>query len=162
MRAYWNLGLPAYQGLTSCLLLFWELKYWLWYLSVQFTSVAQSCLTLCDPMDCSTLGLPVYHQFPELTQTHVHWVGDAIQPSHPLLSPSPLTFNISQHQGLFQWVSSLHQVTFKAENLPHANLFGWNIDSPFRIINILSYHMSYQCPSYFFMLVDRKHKTCFY
>ena len=74
------------------------------------SSVAQSCLTLCDPMDCSTPGLPVHHQFPELTQTHVHWVGDAMQPSHPLSSPSPPAFNLSQHQGLFQWVSSSHQV----------------------------------------------------
>ena len=78
--------------------------------SVQFSSVAQSCLTLCDPMDHSTPGLPVHHQFPEFTQTHVHWVGDAIQPSHPLSSPSPPAFNLSQHQGLFQWVSSSHQV----------------------------------------------------
>ena len=61
-------------------------------------------------MDCSTPGFPVHHQLQELTQAHVHWVGDAIQPSHPLLSPSPPTFNLSQHQGLFQWVSSLHQV----------------------------------------------------
>ena len=77
--------------------------------SVQFSSVTQSCLTLSNPMDCSTPGLPVYHQLPEFTQTHVHWVGDAIQPYHPLLSPS-LTFNLSQHQGLFQWVSFSHQV----------------------------------------------------
>ena len=74
--------------------------------SVQFSSVAQSCLTLCDPMDCSTPGLPVHHQLPEFAQTHVHWVGDAIQPSHPLSFPSPSTFNLSQHQGLFKWVSS--------------------------------------------------------
>ena len=67
-----------------------------------FSSVAHSCLTLCNPMDCSTPGLPVHHQLPELTQTHVHCVGDAIQPSHPLSSPSPPAFNLSQHQGLFQ------------------------------------------------------------
>ena len=67
----------------------------------QFSSVAQSCPTLCDLMDCSTPGFPVHHQFPELSQTHVHQVGDAMQPSHPLLSPSPLAFNLSQHQGLF-------------------------------------------------------------
>ena len=79
-------------------------------IKVQFSSVTRSCPTLCDPMDHSTPGLPVHHQLPELTQTHVHWVGDAIQPSHPLLSPSPPTFNLSQHQDLFQWVSSLHQV----------------------------------------------------
>ena len=68
----------------------------------QFSSVAQSCPTLCDPMACNTPGLPVHHQLPELTQTHVHRVGDAIQPSHPLSSPSPLALNLSQHQGLFQ------------------------------------------------------------
>ena len=69
-----------------------------------FSSVAQSHPTLCNPMDCSTPGLPVHYQLPELTQTHAHWVGDAIQPSHPLLSPSPPTFSLSQHQGLFQGV----------------------------------------------------------
>ena len=76
----------------------------------QFSSVAQSCLTLCDPMNRSTPGLPVHHQLPESTQTHVHRVGDAIQPSHPLLSPSPPAPNPSQHQGLFQRVNSLHEV----------------------------------------------------
>ena len=75
----------------------------------QFSSVAQLCLTLWT-LDCSTPGLPVHHQLPELTQTHVHWVGDVIQPSHPLLSPSPPTFNLSQHQGLFKWVSFSYQV----------------------------------------------------
>ena len=69
--------------------------------SAQFSSVAQSCLTLCDPMNCSTPGLPVHHQLPEFIQTHVHGVDDAIQPSHPLLSLSP-ALNLSQHQGLFQ------------------------------------------------------------
>ena len=69
---------------------------------VQFSSVAQSCPTLCDPMDCSTPGLPVHHQLPELAQTHVHRVSDTIQPSHPLSSPSSPTFNLFQHQGLFK------------------------------------------------------------
>ena len=69
---------------------------------IQFSSVAQSCLTLCDPMDCSTPGLPVHHQLPEFTETHVHRVGDAIQPSQLLASPFPPAFNLSQHQGLFQ------------------------------------------------------------
>jgi len=78
--------------------------------SIQFSSVAKSYLTLCYPMDCSTPGFPVHHQLLELMQTHVHWIGDAIQPSHPLSSPSPPAFNLSWHQGLFQWVSSLHQV----------------------------------------------------
>ena len=73
--------------------------------SVQFSSVAQSCPTLCDPMNCSTPGLPVHHQLPEFTQTYVHWVGDAIQPSHPLSSPSPPAPNPSQHQSLFQCVN---------------------------------------------------------
>ena len=78
--------------------------------SVQFSSFVQSCPTLCNPMNHSTPGFPVHHQLPESTQTHVHWVSDAIQPSHPLSSPSPPAPNPSQHQGLFQWVSSLHQV----------------------------------------------------
>ena len=68
----------------------------------QFSSVAQSCLTLCDPIDCSKPGLPAHHQLPEFTQTHVHWVGDAIQPSHPLSSPSPPALNLFKYQGLFQ------------------------------------------------------------
>ena len=76
----------------------------------QIRSVTQSCPTLCDPMNHSTPGLPVYHQLPESTQTHVHWVSDAIQPSHPLSSPSPPALSLSQHQGLFKWVSSSHEV----------------------------------------------------
>ena len=80
------------------------------YASVQFSSVAQLCPTLCDPMNHSMPGLPVHHQHPEFTQNHVHQVGDAIQPSHPLSSPSPPAPNPSQHQSLFQWVNSLHEV----------------------------------------------------
>ena len=78
--------------------------------SVQFRSVTQSCPTLFDPMNHSTPGLPVHYQLPEFTQTHAHRVGDAIQPSHPLSSPSPLAPNPSQHQGLFQCVNSTHEV----------------------------------------------------
>ena len=74
------------------------------------SSVTQLCPPLCNPMDCSTPGFSVHHQHPKLAQIHVHWVGDVIQPSHPLSSPSPLAFNLSQHQGSFQWVSSLHPV----------------------------------------------------
>ena len=92
---------PQYPSMDE-----WISKMW----SVQFSSVAQLCLTLCEPMDYSTSSLPVHHQLLEFTQTHVHWVGDAIQPSHPLLSPSPPAFNLSQHQGLFKWISSSHQV----------------------------------------------------
>ena len=75
----------------------------------QFSSVTQSCPALCDPMNCSTPSLPIHHQLPESTHTHVYWVGDAIQSSHPLSLPSP-AFNLSQHQSLFQWVSSSNQV----------------------------------------------------
>ena len=78
--------------------------------SVQFNSVAQSCPTLCDPMNCSTPGLPVHHHLPEFTQTNVHRVRDAIQPSHPQSSPSPPAPNPSLHQSLFQSVSSSHEV----------------------------------------------------
>ena len=92
--------------------------------SVQFSSVAQPCLTLCDPMNCRMPGLPVHHQLPEPTQTHVHWVGFAIQPSHPLLSPSP-ALNISQHQGLFKWVSSSHEVAKVLEFQLQHQSFQW-------------------------------------
>ena len=78
--------------------------------AIQFSSVAESCPVFCDPMDCSMPGLPLHHQLLELTQTHVLWVDDPIQPSYPLSSPSPPAFNLSQHQGLFKWVSSSHQV----------------------------------------------------
>ena len=108
--------------------------------SVQFSSVPQSCLTLCDPMDCSMPGLPVHHQLPELFQTHVLQVGDAIQPSHSLSSPSPAPFNLSQHQGLFKWGSSSHQVAKVLElQLQHQSfqwifrtdfLYDWLIGSP--------------------------------
>ena len=93
--------------------------------SVQFSSLTQLCPTLCDSMDCRTPGFPVHHQFPELAQTHIHWVSDAIQPSHPLLSPSPLAFNLSQHQGLFQWVDSSHQVVKVLELLLQHQSFQW-------------------------------------
>ena len=92
---------------------------------VQFSSVTQSCPTLCNPMNHSTPGLPVHHQFLESTQTHVHWVGDAIQPSHPLSSPSPPALNLSQHQGLFKWVSSSHQVATGLEFQLQHQSFQW-------------------------------------
>ena len=78
--------------------------------SVQFSSIAQLYSTLCDPKSCSTPVFPVHHQLPEVTQTYVPRVSNAIQPSHPLLPPSPSALSLSQYQGLFQWVSSLHQV----------------------------------------------------
>ena len=92
---------------------------------IQFSSVAQSCPTLCDPMNCSTPGLPVHHQLPEFTQTHVHRVADAIQPSHPLSSPSPPAPNPSQHQSLFQWVNSSHQVAKVLEFQLQYQSFQW-------------------------------------
>ena len=88
----------------------WVLCCWATREDPSVSSVAQSCPTLCHPMDRSTPGLPVHHQLPELAQTHDHWVGDAIQPSHSLSSPSPPAFNLAQHQGLFQWVSSSNYV----------------------------------------------------
>ena len=108
---------PGNQHFTLC---FYELSFLFYFVLhindityhalFDFSSVTQSCPTLCDSMDCSTPGLPVHHQLPEFTKTHVHRVGDGIQPSHPLSSPSPPAFNLSQHQGLFEWVSSLPQV----------------------------------------------------
>ena len=91
----------------------------------QFSSVTQSCLTLCDPMYCSTPGLPVLHQLLEFTQIHVLWVSDAIQPSHPLSSPSHPAFNLSQHRGLFKWVSSSHQVAKILEFQLQHQFFQW-------------------------------------
>ena len=94
-------------------------------LGIQFSSVTQLGPTLCDPMNRSTPGLPVHHQLLEFTQTHVHWVGDAIQPSHPLLSPSPPALNLSQHQGLFQWISPLHQAAKVLEFQLQHQSFQW-------------------------------------
>ena len=88
-------------------------------------SQSLSRVRLCDPKDCSTPSLPVHHQFLEFTQTHVHWVSNAIQPSHPLSSPSPPTLNLSQHQGLFQWVSSLHQLDRVLEFQLQHQSFQW-------------------------------------
>ena len=91
-------------------------------LQLQFSG---SVWALCDPMDCSKPGLPVHHQLPELAQTHIHWVSEAIQTSHPLSSTSPYTFNLSQHQGLFKWVSSSHQVAKVLEFQLQHQSFQW-------------------------------------
>ena len=93
--------------------------------SVQFSSVAQSCPTLCNPINHSSLGLPVHHQLPQFTQTHVHRVSDAIQSSHPLSSPSPPAPNPSQHHGLFQWVNSSHEVAKVLECQLQHQSFQW-------------------------------------
>ena len=92
---------------------------------VQFNSVTQSCPTLCNPMICNMPGLPIHHHFPEFIQANVHWVSDAIQPSHHLSSPSPPAFNLSQHQGLFQWLSSSHQVAKVLEFQLQYQSFQW-------------------------------------
>ena len=88
-------------------------------------SVAQSCPTLSNPVDCSTAGLPVLHCLLQLDQTHVHWVSDAIQPSHPPLPPSPPALTLSQHQGLLQWIGSLHQVAKVLELQLQHQSFQW-------------------------------------
>ena len=121
-------GPPAVGGQN---LSHWTIREAPWICSVQFSSVAQSCPTLCDPMNRSTSGLPVHHQLPELTQTHVHQVSDAIQPSHPLSSPSLPAFNLSQHQGLFQWVSSSHQVAKILEFQLQHQSFQWTPKTDF-------------------------------
>jgi len=101
---------------------------------LHFNSVIQLCPTLCDPMDCSMPGLPVHHRLPELAQICVHWVSDTIQPSHPLSSPSPPTFNLSQHQGLFKWVSSSHKVAkilefqLQHQSFQYSGLISFRID----------------------------------
>ena len=96
-----------------------------------FSSVAQSCPTLYNPMDGSTPGLPVHHQLLELAQTHVHWVGDAIHLSHPLLSRSPPAFNLSQHQGLFQWVNFSYEVAKVLEFQLQHQSFQWIVRTDF-------------------------------
>ena len=96
-----------------------------------------SRVRLCNPMNCSMPGLPVHHQLPEFTQTHVHRVGDAIQPSHPLLSSSPPAPNPSQHQSLFQWVSSLHEV---AKVLEFQSLFQW-VSSLHEVAKVLEFQL---------------------
>ena len=101
---------------------------------LQFSSVTQSCPTLCDPMNHSRPGFPVHHQLPGFTQTHAHWVGDAIQPSHPLSFPSPPIFNLSQHQGFFfffKWVSASHKVAKVFEFQLQHQSFQWTLRTDF-------------------------------
>ena len=117
----WKGMMPWLQVQTTPL--FWD-KSWI-FLSVQFSLVTQSCLTLCDPMDCSTPGLPIHCQLPESTQTHVQRVGDTIQPPGPVSSPSPPAFYLFQHQGLFKWVGSLHQMAKALEFQLQHQSFQW-------------------------------------
>ena len=115
---------------SHCWINTWSFSSWL-ILSVKFSSVALSCPTLCDPMNRSTPGLLVHHQLLESTQTHVHWVIDAIQPSYPLSPPSPPALNLSQHQGLFKWVSSSHQVAKVLEFQLQHQSFQWTLRTDF-------------------------------
>ena len=117
--------LPLVMGLFFLLLLFNYIRSVRTDIHQYISSNAQSCQTLCDPMDCSTPGLLLQHQLPENTQTHVYWVSDAIQPSQNLPSPTPPAFNLSQHQGLFKWVSSSHQVAKVLEFQVQHQSFQW-------------------------------------
>ena len=120
----------------------WDGKTPVWFMhpSPKFSSVTQLCPTLCNLMDSSMPGFSVHHQLPKLAKTHVLWVGDAIQPSHLLSSPSPPAFNLSQHQGLFQWVSSLHQVAQSIGVSAWASVLSMNIQDwfPLRLTGWIS------------------------
>ena len=125
---WWSLTITAWSDISHCGSR-WEEHEWnkdnSTSLLQRFSSVTQSCPTICNPMDCSIPGLLVHHQLPGFAQTHAHWVSDAIQPSHPLSSPSPPAFNLSQHQGLFQWVNSSHQVVKVLELQLQHQSFQW-------------------------------------
>ena len=124
---HWSLRKSFLSPCYSVELWFQMGIYFLFSFAFQFSSVTQSCLTLCDHMDHSMPGLPVHHQLPEFTQTHLHWVGNAIKPSHPLSFPSPPAFNLSQHQGLFKRVTSLHQVAKVLEFQLQHQSFQWTL-----------------------------------
>ena len=149
----------------------------LWGFSwVQFSSVAQSCPTLCAPMNRSMPGLPVHHQLPEFTQTHIHCVGDAIEPSYPLSSPSPPSLNLSQHQGPFKWASSPHQVAKVLEfsfnispSNEHPGLISFRIDwldllaVQGTLKSLLQHHSSkasiFECSAFFIVQLSRPYMT---
>ena len=137
----------------------------------QFSSVTQLSLTLCNPMDCSIPGFPVHHQLPELAQTHVHWAGDIIQPSHPLSSASPPAFNLSKHQGLFQWISSSLWWSFSFSINPsneYSGLISFRMDW-FDLLAVqgtlknLQHHSSkasiLQCSAFFMVQLSHPHMT---
>ena len=125
LHGWWNLEItvPSVRSCMIPLLLLLILSHF--STPFQFSSVTQSCPALCDPMSCSTPRLPVHHQLLEFNQTHVHWISDAIQPSHPPSSPSLPALNLSQHQGLFKWVSSLHEVAKVLEFQLQHQSFQW-------------------------------------
>ena len=123
LSGYYIIAVVQWLLFPSLSFLFWKSIYMILFLICCCCSVAKLCLTLCDPMDCSTPGFPVLHHLPEFAHTHVHWVGDAIQPSHPLSSPSLPALNLSLQLGLSQWVGSLHQVA-KVLKLQHQSYQG--------------------------------------
>ena len=110
-------GLPWVRKSTS-----WKVVYHMIPLICYCCSVTKSCPAICNPMDCSTPGFPVLHYLLELAQIRVHWIGEAIQPSHPLSPPSSSTLNLPQHQGLFKWVGTLHQMA-KVSDLQHQHQY---------------------------------------
>ena len=141
-----------------------------------YSLVTQPCLTLCSPMDCSTPGFPVHHQLPELAQTHVHRVSDAIEPSHPLPSPSPLAFNLSQHQGLFEqsvllirWSKSQSFSFSISPSNEQSGLISFRIDRFDLLVvqgtlkSLLQHHSSkasnFQCSAFFIVQLSHLHMT---
>ena len=125
LKNYWNpfarvLHMYVHKSICECFI--HKYKKWMLHRAVLITLL---CLTLCDSMVCSTPGSPVLHYLLEFAQTYVHWVSDAIQPSHPLLFPSPPAFNHSQHQGLFKWVPSSYQVAKGLEFQLQHQSFQW-------------------------------------
>ena len=134
----WNSWLVQNWERSMTRLYFCHLVY-ITYMQSQFSLIPQLCPTLCYPMDCSTPGPPVHRQLPEFIQTHVHRVGDAIQPSHPLLSPSPSAFNLPQHQSLFQWISSSHQVAQVLEFQLQHQSFQWLIEQRLYLQKMVTY-----------------------
>ena len=135
----------------------------------QFNSATQSCLTLCDPVDCSTLGLPVHHQLPESTQTHVHWVSDAIQPSHPLSSPSPPAFSLSQHQGLIETLKCWNSSFSISPSSEYSGLIYFRTDWADLLVvqgtlkSLLQHHSSkasiLQCSAFFMVQLSHPYMT---
>ena len=126
---WWTLAWLPYLKFTPTtpITLYPHLFFIFLHKTYQFISVIQLCPTLCEPMNGSMAGLPVHHQLPEPTQTHIRWVGDVIQPFHPLSSPSPPALNLPQHKGLFQWVSSPHQVAKILEFQLQHQSFQWTL-----------------------------------
>ena len=146
LKYHTKVGLFLLQGTLTHWKVVCFTGYCMYYFNQSVSSVPQVCPTLCNPLDWSMPGFPVHHQLPEFTQTQVHWVGDAIHPSHPLSSPSAPAFNLSQHKSLFQWVSSLHFEHYLANMWDECNcaivwtffgidfLWGWNENWPLPVL----------------------------